>query len=286
MINIIKIFRIHHWVKNIIILVPFFAAHQVVTLNVLQVLFFGILSFSLCASAVYIINDLFDVKSDQKDPYKKYRAFASGEISMQACILLSIFLIVISFFLAKRFVSLDFLLIVLIYFLLSSLYSAILKKFILIDCLILSILYTLRIFAGSAIIKISPSFWLIIFSIFFFLSLSFIKRFAEVSKKQHSTLRYGYCKSDKIFIGIVGINAGYISVLISALYLNSEKVIIFYKNHEWLWIGVIILLFWINWIWLKVYRNLIDQDPVLFTLKDPVSIITGIILLIAFLFAS
>jgi 4-hydroxybenzoate polyprenyltransferase len=135
--NIIKIFRIHHWVKNIIILVPFFAAHQVVTLNVLQVLFFGILSFSLCASAVYIINDLFDIKSDQKDPYKKYRAFAAGEISMQACILLSIFLIVISFFLAKRFVSLDFLLIVLIYFLLSFLYSAILKKFILIDCLIL-----------------------------------------------------------------------------------------------------------------------------------------------------
>ena len=286
MSNIIKIFRIHHWVKNIIILVPFFAAHQVVTLDVLQVLFFGILSFSLCASAVYIINDLFDVKSDQKDPYKKYRAFASGEISMQACILLSIFLIVISFFLAKRFVSLDFLLIVLIYFLLSSLYSAILKKFILIDCLILSILYTLRIFAGSAIIKISPSFWLIIFSIFFFLSLSFIKRFAEVSKKKNSTLRYGYYKSDKIFIGIVGISAGYISVLISALYLNSEKVTIFYKNHEWLWIGVIILLFWINWIWLKVYRNLIVQDPVLFTLKDPVSIITGIILLITFLFAS
>jgi 4-hydroxybenzoate polyprenyltransferase len=284
--NIIKIFRIHHWVKNIIILVPFFAAHQVVTLNVLQVLFFGILSFSLCASAVYIINDLFDIKSDQKDPYKKYRAFAAGEISMQACILLSIFLIVISFFLAKRFVSLDFLLIVLIYFLLSFLYSAILKKFILIDCLILSILYTLRIFAGSAIIKISPSFWLIIFSIFFFLSLSFIKRFAEVSKKKHSTLRYGYYQSDKIFIGIIGVNAGYISVLISALYLNSENVIIFYKNQELLWIGVIILLFWINWIWLKVYRNLIDQDPVLFTLKDPVSIITVTVLLIVFLFAS
>jgi 4-hydroxybenzoate polyprenyltransferase len=144
----------------------------------------------------------------------------------------------------------------------------------------------LRIFAGSAIIKISPSFWLIIFSIFFFLSLSFIKRFAEVSKKKHSTLRYGYYQSDKIFIGIIGVNAGYISVLISALYLNSENVIIFYKNQELLWIGVIILLFWINWIWLKVYRNLIDQDPVLFTLKDPVSIITVTVLLIVFLFAS
>ena len=105
-------------------------------------------------------------------------------------------------------------------------------------------------------------------------------------KKKHSTLRCGYYQSDKIFIGIIGINAGYISVLISALYLNSEKVIIFYKNQELLWIGVIILLFWINWIWLKVYRNLIDQDPVLFTLKDPVSIITGTILLIVFLFAS
>ena len=287
MIDIIKIFRLHHWIKNVIIFVPFFAAHQIISVNVLQVLFVGFLSFSLCASAVYIINDLFDVKSDAKHTYKKFRPFASGKISMQTCILLYIFIIFISFFLAKRFLSFDFLLVVLIYFFLTLFYSVYLKKFILIDTLVLAILYTLRIFAGSAIIEISPSFWLIAFSIFFFLSLAFVKRYTEIVRQgKKIILNRGYLKSDKILIGITGISTGLISVLISAMYINSEKIILFYKNPKFMWISVIIILFWIMWIWLNAFRKKLNYDPILFACKDPTSILLGISLLITYLLAT
>ena len=285
--NIIKIFRLHHWVKNLIIFVPFFAAHKIISVNALQVLFVGFLSFSLCASAIYIVNDLFDVKSDAKHTYKKFRPFASGKISMQNCILLSIFLIFISFFLAKRFLSFDFLLVILTYFFLALSYSVYLKKFIFIDTLVLSVFYTLRIFAGSAIIEIDPSFWLITFSIFFFLSLAFVKRYTEIVQQQRNKiLNRGYLKSDKIFIGITGVSTGLIATLISALYINSEKIIVLYKNPKLMWISVIIILFWIMWIWLNTFRKKMDYDPILFACKDLTSILLGICLLITYLLAT
>ena len=151
----------------------------------------------------------------------------------------------------------------------------------------MSVFYTLRIFAGSAIIEIDPSFWLITFSIFFFLSLAFVKRYTEIVQQQRNKiLNRGYLKSDKIFIGITGVSTGLIATLISALYINSEKIIVLYKNPKLMWISVIIILFWIMWIWLNTFRKKMDYDPILFACKDLTSILLGICLLITYLLAT
>jgi 4-hydroxybenzoate polyprenyltransferase len=187
MINIIKTLRMHHWVTNVLIFLPFVASHQVISMAILHKLLLYFLSFSLCASAGYIINDLFDIKKDKKHFFKKNRPLASGKLSKQTASIIAIALLILSFFIAKNFGENNFLLILAIYFVLSFFYSAFLKKLILIDVIGLATLYTLRIFAGSQIGNIEISFWLIVFSIFFFLSLAFFKRYNEISKIKINT---------------------------------------------------------------------------------------------------
>jgi 4-hydroxybenzoate polyprenyltransferase len=289
MINIIKALRLHQWVKNFLIFIPFVLAHGEIHINILQKLFLGFFSFSLCASGIYIVNDLFDLKNDQKHFTKKYRPLPSGAISVHAGITIAVILISASFFLARKLGGdNNFLLFLIGYFLLSFFYSLILKKFILLDCVILSILYTLRLFSGGEIANVKLSFWLINFSIFFFLSLAFVKRYNEIFKKKNkeSVLGRGYYGSDKLLIKICGINAGFMSVLILTLYINSETIVKLYKTPEWMWGSIILILFWINWLWIKAHRNQIDDDPVIFALKDKTSILTFILLCVTFLLAN
>lgn len=288
MYDIIKSIRLHHWVKNFLIFIPFLAAHQIATFDIFKKLLLGFISISLCASSIYIINDLFDLKNDKKNTIKKFRPLASGNISILNALLIATILIIISFFLAYKFLESNFLLFLTIYFLLSFFYSLFLKKFILIDCIILAIFYTLRIFAGGEIIDIKLSFWLITFSIFFFMSLAFVKRYSEISliNNKKKVDGRGYFGSDKLLIKILGINSGYLSVLILALYLNSEIIIKLYKTPEWMWGSLILVLFWINWIWLKAHRNEINYDPVIFALKDKISILIIMLLFTIFILAN
>ena len=288
MINIIKTLRLHQWVKNVLIFIPFVASHQVISIAISEKLLLYFLSFSLCASACYIVNDLFDIKNDKKHFSKKYRPIASGKLSKQTGLIIAIVLLILSFFIAKNFGENNFLLILVIYFVLSFFYSAFLKRFILIDVIGLTTLYTLRIFAGSQIGNIKISFWLIVFSIFFFLSLAFLKRYNEISKKKNDTKSpgRGYYGSDKLLIKLLGVNSGYMSILVLALYLNSEIINILYKTPEYMWVAVITFLSWINWIWIKSSRNQVHHDPILFVLKDAFSILAFILILFAYVLAS
>lgn len=123
---------------------------------------------------------------------------------------------------------------------------------------------------------------------FFFLSLAFLKRYNEISIKKISGKSYGrgYFESDKSLIKLLGVNSGYISVLVLALYLNSEVINVLYKNPHYMWLAVIIILSWVNWIWIKSHRNQVHHDPVLFVLKDAFSILAFILILSVFVLAS
>jgi 4-hydroxybenzoate polyprenyltransferase len=285
LIDIIKILRFYHWSKNFLIFLPLFVSHKIITIHVIENLFLGFLSFSLCASAMYIINDLLDLKSDRKNFYKKNRPLASQKFSKRNALLLFILLIFISFFLALKFNTKNLFFFLIAYCLLSFFYSLSLKKIPIVDVLILSIFYVFRIFLGGDIVDIKLSFWLINFIFFFFLSLSFVKRYSEY-KKREKVLRRGYYGSEKILFLILGINSGYISVLLLTLYINSDGIVLLYKRPELMWGCVFIVLFWINYIWLKVYRNKINQDPVHFAVKDAVSICSLVILFVIYIFST
>jgi len=274
----IKVFRLHQWIKNVLIFVPIFAAHQVITSELWINLGLAFLSFSLCASSAYVANDLLDLESDRAHPHKRSRPFASGQIPIWIGAVLALILIFSSFALAMH-VGGSFLPWLMVYYVLTCAYSWVLKRLVLVDCLTLAVLYTLRIVAGAAAVSVPLSFWLLAFSIFLFSSLAFIKRYAELqahpegdAKKVH---RRGYYLADAPLVQQLGVTSGYAATLVLALYLNSENVIKLYRFPEIIWGAVPLILLWISWMWLKAQRGLMHYDPILFAIKDKVSILIG-----------
>ncbi len=288
LLNWINAFRLHQWLKNILLFVPLIAAQQFQSILLLERLLTAFISFGLCASSVYIINDLFDLENDRAHPGKSKRPFASGNIPISFGIFLIPLLFAGSFFLAQK-VGVSFLFWLLIYSLITFAYSFGLKRLILIDCITLAILYTLRIVAGAAAISLALSFWLLAFSVFLFFSLAFVKRYTELHLKslgyKDNAFGRGYMTSDASVIQMLGISSGFIAVLILAFYINSDSVIQLYRTPKIIWGSVPLMLFWVSWIWIKAHRGEVHDDPIIFAIKDKSSILIGLFFLITFFIA-
>lgn len=274
-----KLLRVHQWMKNALLFVPLLAAHQINNTDAWLVLILAFSSFSLCASSVYIVNDLLDLESDRQHPRKRNRPFASGSVPVYHGVVLAPLLLLASFTLALQ-VNDHFTYWLLFYFVLTCAYSWRLKSLMLLDCLTLAMLYTLRIVAGAAAISMELSFWLLAFSVFLFLSLAFVKRYAELEvqllqgkQKAHGR---GYYTSDASLLQTMGITSGYAAVLVLAFYLNSNAVISLYKTPEIIWGTVPVMLFWISWMWMKAHRGEMHDDPLVFAVKDKASLLAGV----------
>ena len=285
----LRALRVHQWLKNLLLFVPLVAAHQLDNIQSLSVVMIGFLSFSLCASSVYITNDLLDLESDRRHPRKRFRPFASCKLTILSGVFTAPILIGTSFFLGT-FVGSDFLIVLLLYLLLTVAYSLSLKRLVLVDCLTLATLYTIRIIAGASAVSLSPSFWLLAFSIFIFLSLAFVKRYAELLVQSQegkiSTHGRGYLVSDAPLLQTLGVSSGYISILVIALYLRSENVMSLYTNPLAIWLLIPILLFWVSWMWLKSARGEMHDDPIVFAAKDKVSLLVAAIAVLVFCYAA
>jgi 4-hydroxybenzoate polyprenyltransferase len=272
--------RVHQWLKNLLLFVPIFAAHQLSNPASWWSLGLAFISFSLCASSVYISNDLLDLESDRLHARKKNRPFASGLLPLwQGCLLAP--LILLCSVALGSFVGGTFLPWLVFYFLLTCLYSFFLKRLVMVDCLTLAMLYTLRIVAGAAAVGVVLSFWLLAFSVFLFLSLAFIKRYAELESQQRlgkdKAHGRGYLVADAPLVLALGVASGYSAVLVLALYLNSEAVLKLYSAPEFVWGGVPIMLFWLSWMWMQAHRGKMHDDPLVFAVKDRASLFSGLL---------
>lgn len=269
----IKALRPHQWLKNILIFVPMLLAHQLdaatITMNLM-----GFVAFSLVASSVYVINDLLDLKADRAHPRKSARPFASGAVSVahgggMACALLLAGVAIAAAYGPAFLVALA------AYYVLTTAYSLWLKRAIVVDICVLAGLYTMRIIAGGVLTGIELSFWLLAFSVFFFLSLAAVKRQAELSDMLGRNVQFaegrGYHADDLPIISIVGLAAGYTSVLVLAQYINSPDVQHLYSSPWALWAICCVLLYWVTRIVLITHRGLMNDDPVVFAMKDRVS---------------
>ena len=280
--------RIHQWVKNALIFAPLFLAHKYYdyTLDIRIILAF--VSFCLCASSGYLLNDLFDLDNDRQHKVKSKRPVASGEISIQYSIIM-IFVLLLSSIIIGSLISAGFIYILLLYYLSSAFYSIYLKRIALIDTLTLSCLYTLRIAAGIYVCRLTPSFWLLCFSIFLFFSLAILKRFTELYSLKRDNkfiiVGRGYNTNDLDFLRSAGLAAGYLSALIIALYINSEASLIAYSSPFLLWILSPLLLHWITSLWFKAHQGLMDDDPIKFALSDKTSLIFALLFFIIILLA-
>ncbi len=273
--------RLHQWVKNLLVFTPAIAGHVLFNRDVATTLGLAFLSFSLLASAVYLLNDVLDIQLDRVHPLKRLRPIPSGEISIGAALTVSVGLLATSIVLGLALPS-SFVLVLVGYFLLTCLYSFMLKRVVLVDVIILSGLYTLRVIAGGFAVGIQVSFWLLAFSFFLFLSLSFLKRSSELSALSSTISTQingrGYETRDLSMVNVLGVASGLLSVAIFSLYLHSDTQKILYGTPEILWLAVPLLAYWVSWIWVKAGRCQVDEDPVLFALKDKTSLLSGALL--------
>jgi 4-hydroxybenzoate polyprenyltransferase len=219
------------------------------------------------------------LENDRNHPRKFKRPFASGDLQIWQGLLIIPILLIFSYLLSLQ-AGENFPKWLGVYFIITCFYSLKLKQIVLIDCIVLAILYTLRIVAGSASIGQSISFWLLAFSIFLFLSLAFLKRFAELQvqliQANHKAMGRGYLTDDAPLIQTFGVSSGFLAALVLAFYLNSQNVIELYTSPVWIWCCIPVLVFWVNWIWLKAYRGEMHDYPLVFAVKDKTSVLSGI----------
>ena len=271
-----KAARLHQWLKNVLIFVPALAAHRVADLATWGTCALAFLAFGLCASSVYVLNDLLDLPSDRRHERKRRRPFASGRLPVWQGALMVPLLLVCSAAIASLLHP-DFQAVLGLYLAVTLAYSVSLKNRPIFDVIVLACLYTLRVIAGAAAAQIYPSFWLLAFSLFLFLSLALVKRYSELrvvlARSEHMAAGRGYDVTDLPLLASLGVSAGMAACLVLALYVNSPEVTHMYAAPYLLWAIVPLLLHWICRIWMKTHRGLMHDDPVVFAARDRQSLI-------------
>jgi 4-hydroxybenzoate polyprenyltransferase/phosphoserine phosphatase len=298
----LKAIRLHQWAKNVLIFLPLLLAHAWAP-GLIAGAAVAFLSFGLCASATYIVNDLLDLEADRQHPRKRLRPFASGDLSALSGVFVVVLFLAASFTLAMlvprvittlspQLVLLNphrFLLWLSIYLVSTLAYSLRLKRAVLVDVIVLSGLYTIRILAGSAATGVVVSTWLASFSIFFFLSLAFVKRFAELENLRErggvSIGGRGYHIADIEQLRSFGSASGYVSVAVITLYIWTLNAAQLYRHTNRLWLLVPVMLLWISRLWLQASRGQLNEDPVVYAITDRRSLLLGLVVVVIVLSA-
>ena len=281
----LRALRPHQWLKNLLVFLPILPiAASVAVAPMLAQAFLAFVAFSLCASAVYLINDLADLAPDRAHPRKRLRPFAAGHLPLQFGVVAAPLLLVAAALLALT-LGPPFAVVLATYFVLTSAYTFGLKRYPLVDVLSLAMLYTLRVLGGAAAIMVVPSFWILAFSMFMFFSLALAKRYVELDAMREASrlgaMGRGYRTADMPALQTMGVASGYLAVLVVAFYINSPDVTARYGHVSILWGLCPLLMLWVSRVWLKAVRSEMNDDPLVFALKDKLSLlVTGAALLV------
>jgi 4-hydroxybenzoate polyprenyltransferase/phosphoserine phosphatase len=272
----IRAMRPHQWAKNALTFLPALLAHRILNPHSLAASLWAFLAFCLCASSVYIVNDLFDLASDRQHPRKRLRPFAAGVLSARSGVIGALLLLVGAVVIANQ-LDWRFGAVLGGYYALTWAYSLRLKREALLDVMTLAGLYTIRIIAGAAATGIALSFWMLAFSVFMFLSLAMVKRYTELndlrvqgSQRIHGR---GYSADDLPLLMAFGVVSGFSSILVTALYVNSPESLGLYHHHKRIWLICPLMLYWISRVWLLTIRREMHDDPLVFALRDRVSLL-------------
>lgn len=274
----LKALRVHQYAKNMLVFVPMIVGQRL-GLDDFALAALAFLAFSLCASSVYLLNDLIDIPADRAHPSKRRRPFAAGTLPLKSGVVATPLLLAASVALALA-VSPKFLAVLAGYYVLTTAYSFSLKRKMIIDVVVLAMLYTIRVIGGAVAIAVAPSEWLLGFSMFMFTSLALIKRYVELAVRLDADLpdpaNRNYKIADLPIVAGLAAAAGFNAVTVFALYASSPKVQTLYRHPQLLWLVCPLLMYWIARALMMAHRRLLDDDPIVFALKDRVSRITAI----------
>jgi len=281
----VRTLRVHQWLKNLLVFVPSFTAHHFDAGSLFAALL-AFFSFSLCASSAYVLNDLLDMRSDRDHPTKRHRPFAGGRVNIVHGIILFPLILLLSVAIGL-FLPWRFLAALAVYYALTLSYSIYLKRRALLDVIALACLYDMRLVGGAAATSVILSPWILTFSVFMFLSLALVKRWAELIERIDSDkgnpAGRGYLLTDLPLLQTMATASGYVAVVVFGLYINSPTVSALYRQPATLWAIPLILLYWLSRILLLTHRGQMHDDPVLFAAKDRISILCGILTVIVVL---
>lgn len=273
--------RPHHWVKNFLVVLPLFLAHEWSSASLVFDALLAAISFSLLASAVYVINDLRDLNADRLHPAKRFRPLASGRLPKAIAVGMAPVLIAGSMGIAQTLSS-SFRMWLVVYAVVSTLYTLYLKKLVLVDVLVLAGMYILRLIAGGEATNTPVSPWLMMMGLFLFTSIAFVKRFTELSdiarRNEHRTIGRGYRVHDAETIRILGIATGLLAPVVLALYIASPDIAQLYRQPKLLWLAVPVVMYWISMMWMNATRGTVDDDPIVTMITNPRSWAVGLIL--------
>jgi 4-hydroxybenzoate polyprenyltransferase len=270
----LKALRLRHWSKNLLVFLPGLLAHRILQPAILTESLLAFSAFCLCASSVYLTNDLIDLEFDRRHPTKRHRPLASAQLTPRAGAVAAVVLLLAAASLAATLGS-RFMITLATYYALTWLYSLAIRRMVVVDVMALAGLYAARIVAGGAATSIPLSSWFLAFAFFMFLSLAMVKRFSEINEaiRASAPLLHGraYGASDLPLLLAVGAGSGLGSVLVMAIYINSSDAAALYSHREVLWAVCLLLLYWIVRIWLLTTRGEMSEDPVAFSTSDPTS---------------
>jgi 4-hydroxybenzoate polyprenyltransferase/phosphoserine phosphatase len=275
---VLKAIRLHQWAKNILIFLPLLLAHSL-RLDLLARAAAAFVSFSLCASATYIFNDLLDIEADRRHPRKRLRPFAAGDLPITAGVGIGAAFLAIAVATAALLLPGAFLIWLLVYLVTTLSYSLYLKRVVLADVILLSGLYTVRMLAGAAATNVPISQWLGAFSLFLFLSLAMVKRFSELqnTRARGQTLANGrgYLLGDIEQMRSFGTASAYAAVVVFSFYIGGHDVTALYRHPVRLWLITPLMILWLSRVWLLASRGELDEDPVIFAVTDRISLLIG-----------
>jgi 4-hydroxybenzoate polyprenyltransferase/phosphoserine phosphatase len=271
----IRALRPHQWLKNLLLLVPGFAAHRF-DAGMIAACAIAWASFSLCASSVYLLNDLLDLRHDRQHRSKRHRPFASGRLDMRHGVAMGAAALLGAVAIGLL-LPLPFLGVLACYAALTLAYSLALKRQPILDVIVLAALYGIRIVAGGAAVAVALSPWLLAFSVFFFLCLALVKRSTELIERMGRGAvdppGRGYRLTDLSVLQTMAGASGYVAVLVFILYINSPAVAGVYADAERLWAIPAILLYWVSRVLILTHRGEMHDDPVVFAARDRASLI-------------
>lgn len=263
----LRLLRPLHWTKNLLIFVPALTSSLILEPDVLAKAVLAFISFCSAASAGYVLNDLTDLNNDRDHPEKGSRPLGSGQLKISTAIGIGVANFACA--LATGFtLGVEFSGLVIIYLLLTAIYSLFIKRFVCADIITLVCLYLIRIAAGAAAISVSVSTWLLFYATTLFLSLACMKRHAELTALKKSNQRRAagraYTTLHLPTLLKIGIGAGIASITILGFYIADPATARVYSNPSVLWPVFMLFGIWIAGLWVSAYSGQMTNDPIVF----------------------
>jgi 4-hydroxybenzoate polyprenyltransferase len=276
---LLKSLRLQQWAKNLLVFIPLVLAGKFHHPEAWTACILGFLAFGLLASATYLINDVKDIPFDRLHWTKCARPLANGELSAAAALAVAGLGGALGLGIAAG-IDRGAVLILAVYAALTLTYSMRLKRVPMLDVFIIAVMFTLRLVFGIHLAKVAASPWLLVFSMFVFLSLSLGKRYTEVDRAlalgRERIFGRGYLAKDGPLLFGLGLATAVGAVLIMILYLLNEAFAAgFYKSPLLLWAMPAVLFLWLGRYWLLAGRGMLDDDPLEYAVKDKVSLALG-----------